>query len=60
MDNDELRRGRPTSHKKFGQAIAVLAGDGLLTTSFEWLSLTDIDNDKNYHMTEMKYPISQN
>ena len=46
MDNDELRRGKPTSHKKFGQAIAVLAGDGLLTTSFEWLSLTDIDNDK--------------
>ena len=46
MDNDELRRGKPTNHKKFGQAIAVLAGDGLLTTSFEWLSLTDIDNDK--------------
>lgn len=46
MDNDELRRGKPTSHKKFGQAIAVLAGDGLLTASFEWLSLTDIDNDK--------------
>ncbi|WP_157047098.1 polyprenyl synthetase family protein [Liquorilactobacillus oeni] len=38
MDNDDLRRGRPTNHKVFGQAEAVLAGDGLLTASFEWLA----------------------
>nr|WP_054756207.1 farnesyl diphosphate synthase [Liquorilactobacillus satsumensis] len=39
MDNDDLRRGgRPTNHKVFGQAEAVLAGDGLLTTAFEWLA----------------------
>ena len=35
MDNDDYRRGRPTSHKVFGEAMAVLAGDGLLTAAFE-------------------------
>lgn len=35
MDNDDLRRGRPTNHKVYGDAIAILAGDGLLTTAFE-------------------------
>ncbi|GAB4388456.1 MAG: polyprenyl synthetase family protein [Thermodesulfovibrionales bacterium] len=34
MDNDDLRRGRPTNHKVFGEAMAVLAGDGLLTEAF--------------------------
>lgn len=34
MDDDDLRRGKPTNHKVFGEAIAVLAGDGLLTQSF--------------------------
>lgn len=35
MDNDDLRRGKPTSHKVFGEAIAILAGDGLLSTAAE-------------------------
>ena len=35
MDNDDLRRGRPTSHKVFGEAVAILAGDALLTVAFE-------------------------
>ncbi|MBI5242526.1 MAG: polyprenyl synthetase family protein [Elusimicrobia bacterium] len=35
MDDDDLRRGRPTSHKVFGEAVAILAGDGLLTWAFE-------------------------
>lgn len=35
MDNDDLRRGRPTCHKAFDEATAVLAGDGLLTAAFE-------------------------
>lgn len=35
MDNDDLRRGKPTNHKVFGEAIAVLAGDALLTQAFE-------------------------
>lgn len=35
MDDDDLRRGVPTNHKVFGEAIAILAGDGLLTSAFE-------------------------
>lgn len=35
MDNDDLRRGRPTSHKVFGEASAILAGDALLTMAFD-------------------------
>ncbi len=35
MDNDDLRRGRPTNHKVFGEALAILAGDSLLTEAFE-------------------------
>jgi geranylgeranyl diphosphate synthase type II len=38
MDDDDLRRGRPTSHKVYGEAMAVLAGDGLLTAAFETLA----------------------
>jgi len=38
MDNDDLRRGNPTCHKKFGEAEAILAGDGLLTYAFDLLS----------------------
>jgi len=34
MDNDDLRRGKPTNHKVFGEAVAILAGDGLLTEAF--------------------------
>lgn len=35
LDNDDFRRGRPTSHKVFGEAMAILAGDALLTQAFE-------------------------
>ncbi len=35
MDNDDLRRGKPTNHKVFGEAMAILAGDALLTKAFE-------------------------
>jgi len=38
MDNDDLRRGQPTAHKAFGEATAILAGDGLLTFAFDILS----------------------
>lgn len=38
MDNDDFRRGRPTNHKVFGDAIAILAGDGLLTEAFKLMS----------------------
>ena len=35
MDNDDMRRGKPTNHKVFGEGIAILAGDALLTQAFE-------------------------
>jgi geranylgeranyl diphosphate synthase type II len=38
MDNDDLRRGRPTCHKAYGEAMAILAGDALLTLAFEILA----------------------
>ena len=38
MDDDDLRRGKPTNHKVFGEATAVLAGDALLTAAFEMMS----------------------
>jgi farnesyl diphosphate synthase len=38
MDNDDLRRGQPTTHRKFDEATAILAGDGLLTFAFQILS----------------------
>ncbi|HTR54494.1 MAG TPA: polyprenyl synthetase family protein [Kofleriaceae bacterium] len=38
MDDDDMRRGRPTVHKAFGEAIAILAGDGLLTQAFGTLA----------------------
>lgn len=40
MDNDDFRRGKPTNHKVFGEAVAVLAGDALLTLAFECVSKT--------------------
>src|ERR1700675_5130653 len=38
LDNDDLRRGRPTCHKVFGEAVAILAGDALQTQAYEVLS----------------------
>ena len=45
MDNSDLRRGRPTCHKEFDEATAILAGDGLLTMAFEMLSDADTHGD---------------
>lgn len=45
MDNSDLRRGRPTCHKAFDDATAVLAGDGLLTMAFEVLAQSDTHGD---------------
>lgn len=50
MDNDDLRRGIPTNHRVFGEAMAILAGDGLLTTAFEAMNkdmLLYFDNETN-------------
>lgn len=46
MDNDDFRRGKPTSHKVFGEAMAVLAGDGLLNLAYE-IMLEDVVKDKD-------------
>ena len=45
MDNDDLRRGKPTCHKAFDEATAILAGDGLLTYAFELLSQEKTHSD---------------
>jgi geranylgeranyl diphosphate synthase type II len=42
MDNDDMRRGKPTSHKVFGEALAILAGDGLLTEAFNLMIRSDL------------------
>jgi len=39
MDNDDLRRGRPTNHKVYGEAMAILAGDALLSRAFEMVAV---------------------
>lgn len=44
MDDDDLRRGRPTNHKVYGDAMAVLAGDALLTDAFMVAATADVDN----------------
>ena len=41
MDDDDLRRGKPTNHKVYGEAMAILAGDGLLTEAFNMLSVPE-------------------
>ncbi len=45
MDNDDFRRGRPTNHKVYGEAVAVLAGDGLLTAAFGYLARAPFSAD---------------
>ncbi len=45
MDNDDLRRGRPTTHKAFDDATAILAGDGLLTLAFDILARPETHQD---------------
>ncbi len=50
LDNDDLRRGRPTCHKVFGDAIAILAGDALLTLAFEVLSKLETGADRRIQL----------
>jgi geranylgeranyl diphosphate synthase, type II len=51
LDNDDLRRGKPTCHKQFGEAIAILAGDALLTLAFETIALAPVSTDRRVAMT---------
>ena len=50
MDDDDMRRGRPSCHKQFDEATAILAGDGLLTLAFEILATEIKDSDKAIRM----------
>ncbi|MEO8656872.1 MAG: polyprenyl synthetase family protein [Bryobacteraceae bacterium] len=52
LDNDDLRRGRPTNHKVFGDAMAILAGDSLLTLAFEALARLPIDADRRVRLVQ--------
>jgi geranylgeranyl diphosphate synthase type II len=58
MDNDDLRRGKPTNHKVFGEAIAILAGDGLLTEAFTILSNTNYANISPQTLLKVIYEVS--
>ena len=49
MDNDDLRRGKPTNHKVFGEAMAILAGDGLLSTAAEIVTGTPLKYQDDPH-----------
>src|ERR1700685_3973134 len=46
LDNDDLRRGKPTNHKVFGEAMAILAGDALLTLAFQTLASAPIQSER--------------
>jgi len=50
LDNDDLRRGKPTCHKKFGEAAAILAGDALLTLAFETIASAPAPADRRVAM----------
>ncbi len=53
MDNDDFRRGKPTNHRVFGEAMAILAGDALLTTGFETLSRAPYEASVRCRLIEM-------
>jgi len=50
LDNDDLRRGKPTCHKKFGEATAILAGDALLTLAFETIAAAPVSSERRVAM----------
>ena len=53
MDDDDLRRGRPTCHKAFDEATAILAGDAIQALAFSMLANADIANDKRVNMIQL-------
>jgi geranylgeranyl diphosphate synthase type II len=50
LDNDDLRRGKPTCHKKFNEATAILAGDALLTLAFETIAAAPVNANRRVAM----------
>jgi geranylgeranyl diphosphate synthase, type II len=59
MDDDDLRRGKPTNHKVFGEAMAILAGDALLTYSFQVIAETNSSNVTEVKKLEMIRELSK-
>lgn len=58
LDNDDLRRGKPSNHKVFGEAMAILAGDALLNYSYEIMSEAVINSDDPRSFAKALYTIS--
>lgn len=57
MDNDDFRRGKPSCHKKFGEAVALLAGDALLTHAFQIITESELSDYKKINAVSL---LSQN
>lgn len=53
MDNDDFRRGRPTNHKVYGEAIAVLSGDALLTAAFNYIAKSPFSAESRIRAVEI-------
>ena len=58
MDNDDLRRGKPTCHKQYGEATAILAGDGLLNEAVNIIIKTSLDSDLKIALISCLYQAS--
>ena len=58
MDNDDFRRGKPTNHKKFGESIAVLAGDALLTAAFSHIAKANLPAETRVQAVEILADLS--
>lgn len=58
MDNDDLRRGKPTCHKQFDEATAILAGDALLNESMNVILRMNLNNDLKIHLLQILYKAS--
>jgi geranylgeranyl diphosphate synthase type II len=58
IDNDDFRRGRPSCHKKYGEAMAILAGDALLTHAFYLISKGKIPEQNNRILEDISYAVS--
>lgn len=54
MDNDDLRRGMPTNHKVFGEDMAILAGDGLLSLAFQVMAADIVNRDETRFLKALK------
>ncbi len=53
MDNDDFRRGKPTCHKQFDEATAIIAGDGLLTKAFEVIADAKLSDEKKCKLVKL-------